>query len=215
MPTRCLNRSSGFARGAFTLIELLVVIAIIAILASMLLPVLGKARLKGQGIGCMNNHRQLLLAWRMYSEDNRDVLLFATADPNSSYAPYSWVQGLIDFSPANRSNWDVEIDIKKSPMWQYCGNSAAIWKCPADRSAVVPGIGPFAGKSVPRVRSMAMSIWVGGWMDSSGRLSDANCSGRFHASDGSFRLFVPFLATQFLLVSIVRHRSGELGEDLD
>src|SRR5437763_9312664 len=89
---------------AFTLIELLVVIAIIAILAALLLPSLTKAKLKAQGIQCMSNHKQLALAWRMYAEDNRDVLLFATAF--GDYAPYSWVQGVLDFDPANRSNWD-------------------------------------------------------------------------------------------------------------
>src|SRR5947209_5883477 len=154
----------------FTLIELLVVIAIIAILAALLLPVLGKAKLKAQGVQCMSNHRQLALAWRMYSEDNRDVLLFATAF--GDYAPYSWVQGVLDFDPANRSNWDPDVDIKKSPMWPYCGSSVGIWKCPADRSFVMP-----LGVVKPRIRTMSMSIWVGGWADASGAVTDANCSG--------------------------------------
>src|ERR1035441_501855 len=76
---------------AFTLIELLVVIAIIAILAALLLPALIKSKLKAQGIQCMNNHRQLALAWRMYAEDNNDVLVYASDDPGDPHV--NW-QGL-------------------------------------------------------------------------------------------------------------------------
>ena len=71
---------------AFTLVELLVVITIIAILAALLLPVLGKGKLTAQGLQCMSNHKQLTLAWKMYTDDNNDTLLYA-----SGFAPYSFM----------------------------------------------------------------------------------------------------------------------------
>lgn len=154
-------------RAAFTLIELLVVIAIIAILASLLLPMLAKGKQKSQGIMCMNSHRQLLVAWRMYCDDNADVLLFSSRTP---YRPeldrYSWVLGDLDFSTANPDNWDPDRTIKRSPIWPYCGGSTEIWKCPADRSALRVG-----GDLKPRVRSMSMNLWVGGFGGTDGALS--------------------------------------------
>ncbi len=150
------NRGTGF-----TLIELLVVIAIIAILAGLLLPSLAKAKQKGQGIYCMNNHRQLALAWLSYTHDNNDRFLVSMPAPNGD-ARSTWMTGILDFSPSNRSNWDVAEDLHKSRLWPWLGNSAGVFKCPADQSFVVPASGPFAGRRVPRVRSMTMSMWMGG-----------------------------------------------------
>ena len=153
------SRLGGTGSGGFTLIELLVVIAIIAILAALLLPALVKAKLKAQGVQCMDNHRQLCLAWRMYSDDNDDQLLYASGVwPYTADQPGVWVSGWMNFDPNNRSNWDVAQDIEQSPLWQYCGQSAAIWKCPADYSSVVVN-----GEEKPRVRSMSMNLWLGGF----------------------------------------------------
>ena len=66
-----VKRNNRCSLDGFTLIELLVVIPIIAILAALLLwPALGRTTIKAQGVQCMSNNRQLVLAWRQYAKDN-------------------------------------------------------------------------------------------------------------------------------------------------
>ncbi len=72
---RCASVPQGKRFHAFTLIELMVVIGIIALLAAMLLPALGKARYRASQVNEMSGSRQLLIAWRLYAEDNSDSVL--------------------------------------------------------------------------------------------------------------------------------------------
>src|SRR5215831_834784 len=176
------DRRHGFRVGygtvtAFTLIELLVVIAIIAILAAMLLPALARAKQKGQGIQCMNNHRQLTLAWRMYADDSRDYLVYASGNvaldattPNAGSNPwnqYAWCLSNMDFDPNNRYNWDPTLDMVKRPLWPYA-KQPGIYKCPSDHSTVSVN-----WVTKPRIRTMSMNLYVGGFVWTNGGLGSA------------------------------------------
>lgn len=156
-------------RAGFTLIELLVVIAIIAILAAMLLPVLSRAKEVAKGTACMNNTKQITLAWRLYAEDNNDILPpndFYSGSPGVSPQAYlgpprqlSWVGGGMDDNPNNAEATNTMMLTTWAALGPY-NPDAASYHCPADLS-IVTGVGP-------RVRSVSMNSAVGSlWITAS------------------------------------------------
>ena len=159
-PSSHPQRSSSTDFRGFTLVELLVVIGTIAILTAILLPSFAKAKSKGEAISCLNNERQLTLAWLMYAHEQKDRLPYnlggdadrKTVAPKN---PMNWVNGVM--------SWELDSDntntalIAMSSLAPYNRNTA-IYKCPGDQ--VLSDIQQQAGWK-ERTRSYSMNAMVG------------------------------------------------------
>src|SRR5438477_9242842 len=127
---------------AFTLIELLVVIAIVAVLASLLLPALSRAKGSAQQIKCLSNLNQLQLAWLMYPDENNDKVP-PNKSVNARNVEGSWILG-------NAQQDTTTTNIQMGVLYPYA-RSTALYVCPADKSTVT------GNKSLRRTRSYSGS----------------------------------------------------------
>ncbi|HEX9046630.1 MAG TPA: type II secretion system protein [Verrucomicrobiae bacterium] len=144
-------------RRAFTLIELLTVIAIVGVLAAILLPALSRARDRSQGMFCLNNTRQLLLAWVLYADDHESRLPYnLQMNRSSARNPLNWVNNVM--------SWELDSDntnlttITGASLGPYVVGMTSIYRCPSDRALSQRQME--AGWT-QRIRSYSMNSMVG------------------------------------------------------
>jgi len=128
-----LRPSRSWLSRGFTLIELLVVISVIAILSTLLLPALGKGKSQARTTYCLNNKRELAVAWLMYAQDNRDHLAYNSYDFLGGMDAPNWVSSYVDWTTSDYcTNLADLIDDTNSSLAPFINHVAAPYHCPED-----------------------------------------------------------------------------------
>ena len=140
------------------MIELLVVIAIITILAALLLPALALSKSEALRIQCVNNQREMIVAWSLYSGDNREALVLNGGDTSQiSTTAHLWVYGGNHGDPPTLTNVQYLIGDHYA-LLAPVQPAAALYKCPADTSKWSVSDG---GAKVLELRSFSMNSYMG------------------------------------------------------
>jgi len=123
-----------YQKGAFTLIELLVVIAIIAVLMGILMPALSAVKKQAKAIHCVNNVKNLSMAWFMYKDENDDKLVNGIGG-GATTKPRPWVLDPIG-SFSNSAVENEKEGIRQGALFPYIGKSIDSFQCPADMRVI-------------------------------------------------------------------------------
>jgi len=143
---------------AFTIIELLTTISIIAVLGAMLIPALVHGREKARTVACVNNHRQVVIAWTLYAGDHGDRLI---PNPDSTLEEgqgYGWVAGNVRMNGLD-TNVDIMADERVSWLAPYV-KRVSLYKCPSDDSEFVRSISMNCRMNPTKFDGVP--AWVGG-----------------------------------------------------
>ena len=128
-------------RKGFTLVELLIVVAIIALLMSILMPILSKVKRHASAAVCMHNLKTLSRGWFMYKDANDDKLVGGHVG-----GPPNWVRG-----PSGPSSDPIEQKkegIRQGLLFEYVGKSVDVYRCPSDGRKLTPGQAAFRSYSI-------------------------------------------------------------------